>query len=245
MRPRTLLGLLLGLAGLNTTPAGALIQVGETPRASISFVDVEVVDGLAYVLGGDPTGGLAPGFLRIFDVSDPAAPVEVGSLEVDRGAADLKVVEGVAYVVSNSGFIFSTPGLWLIDVSDPTAPFDIAYFDTGISSGVDVVDGMAFVAASAGLWVIDVSDPAAPAAVSVPGPGATFSLDVEVAGGLAFLVGNGLRVVDVSDPTTPVEVGSLPGSDFRDIELAERLAYVAGALGLQVIDVSDPAARQG
>lgn len=84
-----------------------------------------------------------------------------------------------------------------------------------------------------------------------PGSGPTKNR-IAVSGTLAYLAGVGSRntffdVVDVSDPTNPVGIGSLDLPIFprvQDIAVSGTHVYLAvgGVSGLQVIDVSNPAA---
>ena len=76
--------------------------------------------GLAYV--ADDTSGL-----RLIDVSNPAAPLELGALDTPGEAWDVEVLDGLAYVADD------TSGLRIID-------FGPEYADTdgdGVVSGID------------------------------------------------------------------------------------------------------------
>ena len=177
----------------------------------------------------------------MIDVSNPAAPVELGALDTPHIALDVEVVGGLAFVADWDS------GLRLIDVSNPAAPVELGALDTpGDALDVEVVGGLAYVAdGDSGLWVIDVSDPAAPVELgALQTPSNAFA--VEVVGGMAYVAdaSSSLRVIDVSDPAAPVEIGALgmPGLAW-DIEMVGGLAFVAApGSGLQVIDVSHPAA---
>jgi hypothetical protein len=76
----------------------------------------------------------------------------------------------------------------------------------------------------------------------LPLPG--FQNAVEVSGNVAFVAsgGFGLSVVDVTNLQAPVLVAQLatPGS-ANDVRVAGTVAYVAEDVGLQLVDVSDPA----
>jgi hypothetical protein len=65
-------------------------------------LDVEVVGGLAYVADFDSG-------LRVIDVSDATAPVELGALDTPGLALDVEVVGGLAYVADGGS------GLRVID----------------------------------------------------------------------------------------------------------------------------------
>ena len=74
-----------------------------------------VVDERAYI--ADQEAGL-----RIVDVSDPAAPVELGFLLMPFNAENVTVDGTKAYVSDGPG------GLRIIDVSNPAAPVELGSF---------------------------------------------------------------------------------------------------------------------
>jgi len=175
------------------------------------------------------------GGLHIIDVSNPAAPVEVGAVGTPGAAFDVDVVDGLAYVAGGSS------GLRIIDVSNPAAPVEVGALDIpGDARGVAVLGGLAYVAVRGapprffGLRIIDVSNPAAPVEVGAVVPGAVGN--VEVVEGLAYLTSAALLVIDVSDPAAPMELGGFfPSGD--EVVVVDGLAYVAaGFSGLRIID---------
>lgn len=165
-------------------------------------------DLYAYVADGDAG-------LRVVDVSDPAAPAEVGSYDTPGKAWDVVVASGpggtLAYVV-DLDFSGVNNGLRIIDVSDPAAPTQVGSYSAGGGCwtwGVAVVGNYAYIANfGCGLRIVDVSDPTAPAEAGV-----WYGADptsVTVAGKYAYVgavSGYGLRVLNVSDPVAPTEVG--------------------------------------
>jgi hypothetical protein len=190
-------------------------------------------------LGGDSE-------LFIADVSDPSAPHVVGELEVlsTLRTGAIAVSGGYAYVADDEA------GLRVVDVSTPSAPFEVALVDTqGLASGVAVSGGHAYVADSwAGLRVIDVSTPSAPVEVGALVRTSRSARRVAVSGGYAYVLWSvgpsddgGLSVIDVSTPSEPVEVGFLDVPDpARDVAVSGGYAYAAEFHGLRVIDVSTP-----
>jgi len=90
------------------------------------------------------------------------------------------VVGGYAYVADGRG-------LRVVDISDPTNPAEVGFYDTpGYAYDVAVAGGYAYVADGRGLRVVDVSDPSNPTEVGfydTPGSAA----DVAVAGGYAYV----------------------------------------------------------
>ena len=126
--------------------------------------------------------------------------MEVGFF--DTGAIGVAVSGIYAYVAGVDA------GLRVIDVSTPTNPMEVGFFDTpGWAMGVAVSGSNTYVADyDAGLRVIDVSDPSSPAEVGYEDtPG--WAWGVAVAGGQAYVADRdaGLGVYDVSGcQTTPL-----------------------------------------
>ncbi|MCD6563254.1 MAG: hypothetical protein J7K23_04975, partial [Thermoproteales archaeon] len=96
--------------------------------------------------------------LIILDISNPVIPREVGvSVPLNGLVKDIKVVDSIAYVVSSEG-------LWIFNVSDPTYPTKIGFYETpGFAEGITVVGHNVYVADGwAGLCIIDISNPKNP-----------------------------------------------------------------------------------
>ena len=191
---------------------------------------VEVQGNYAYIGEGST--------MVILDISDLALPTAVGRTHpLPVWIWDLQTVGSYAYVAGDSG-------LWIGDISTPTNPIQIGFYDTPApASGVAVIENYAYVAHWDGLRIVDVSDPANPVeAGSYDVSGHVH--DVTVVGEYAYVAagGGGLRILDVSSPSTPTEVGSYttPGHAY-EVVVREGYAYVADEFeGLRVIDVSDP-----
>jgi hypothetical protein len=259
--------LLCLLAGILSLPRGAvaLITVGvqSTPR---EVLDVAVVDGLAYVAdGGSGFSSFPPPFrgLRVIDVSNPAAPVELGALGFPRPLA-VAGVGDLAYVADGGSILFDIrPSLQVIDVSDPAAPVEIGALDTGFEpfdgdvfdADIAVVEGLLYLVEGGfpnRLRVIDASNPMALVELGAVDFGGGREIGIAVVDGLAYVAAgrSGLRVIDVSDPAAPVEIGAFdtPRS-ANDVAVVGGLAYVTDGghppyirASLRVIDVSIPAA---
>ena len=74
------------------------------------------LSGLTILVGDTALVASSLAGLRIVDVSNPAVPVEVGTLDTPDSANGVAVVDGVAFVADR------TSGLRIIDVSDPALP---------------------------------------------------------------------------------------------------------------------------
>ena len=144
-----------------------------------------------------------------------ANPTVVGTLGGLSDALDVFVSGELAFVSDRQN------GVWIVDVSDPTAPVVVrAFGDADVFASGD----LAYVAGFGGLRIWDVSDPSNPVEV---GSLDTPTGNVFVSGGLAYIAasGRGLRIVDVSVPSAPVEVGSLDTTAWR-VFVSGGLAYV-------------------
>jgi len=109
-----------------------------------------IVGDLAYVAG---FAGLS-----ILDVSDPTTPIHLGIIKIGSNRATDVVIDGeIAYFSSEGG---PDSGLWVADVSVPTAPNLLAHYPTpSFARGVAFRDGLVYVAGhGAGLFVIDPAD---------------------------------------------------------------------------------------
>ena len=156
------------------------------------------------------------------------------------------IAEGVA-VSDSFAYLAAGPGLWILDITNPAAPSEVCFHETGVFAMDVTVDGNHAYTAEGldGLRIIDITDPAAPVEFGVydtPGQ----SRGVAVSGNHAYVADwtQGLRIIDISNPAVPVEVGfcDTPGGAIG-VEVRDGYAYVADILfGLRIIDVSDPAA---
>ncbi len=172
-------------------------------------VETVAISGTLAYIGAGPR-------LVILDVSDPANAALVGRTDVLPGRVmEIVLAQDYAYVAG--GY----QGLRIIDVSDPTSPSEVGFYDTpGHAWGIAVAAGdpqghtYAYVADGdspqtdrTALRIIDVSDPANPSEV-----GSYEELDdardVTVVGSKAYVAGGCLHIIDVSDPTSPSEIGS-------------------------------------
>ena len=175
----------------NPTIVGAL----DTP--GIAF-DVFVSNNLAFV--ADRAGGL-----RVVDVTDPTAPVEVGALETPARhhgpdqVFDVFVFGDLAFISTSSPEGFESE-LRIVDVSNPLAPAVVgALSDVRSVADVFISGRLAYVAYASGPVGPDRHD-------------------------------GGLRIVDVSNATALKDVGSLDFSGAGSgsaVFVSGDLAFVA------------------
>jgi hypothetical protein len=199
-------------------------------------------DSIAFVTNG--TSGILA-----FDVSDPTAPIQVGSgqLQQSRDVAVVEVTPGELY------HLFVADGLGGFQVQEfRYYPSYHSWFfaslghygSFGTARGVCLAGDVALVAMEQlGLWLCDITNVGNVVflgAVDTPGEARA----VDQADGYAYIADwrQGLQVVDISDPANPVLVGSAPTAGLAaGICYHEGFVYVADHLGgLIVFDVSDP-----
>jgi hypothetical protein len=285
------------LAGLLALPAAACVPPGTTPglppppqappappdgSVTLELISEHRTTPQTFTALHDERGrpylyvtGRDAGLL-VFEVSDPARPRLIttvpgsafGSLYLNNLDQD-----GDALYVALGNFMarpHQTPGLAVVDVSDPANPTvtDVWRHDAG-TRGAHVVEaggGYAYLGGSfEGLIILDVSDRrdvrfvsrlvpdvdfprANPPALQRPAArGLTLVSDDLLA--LAYDAG-GLRLIDVSDKRAPREVGryinpsinpAVQAQAYNNVVVREGVAYVAvDYCGVEVVDVRDP-----
>jgi len=209
----------------------------------LSGRSVEVKGDFAYVIGWWGSFGL----LQIFDVTDPATPLLVSSLETPRYPMEIAVHGDLAYVAND----FS--GLLVVDISNPASPAVVGKVDTDHAArDVCFFEGYAYMTmedSAFGLYVIDVRNPAEPKIVHtlefLDEP-----IDLVVSGHhLCVADGHeGLLVLDISDPSLPILAGTLDTEYWANgIAASGPLVYLEENVGfddsgiLHIIDIANPA----
>jgi hypothetical protein len=152
---------------------------------------VDVVGDIAYFGNG--------AYLEIVDWSEPGSPVQLGR-ELLPGPVWAVDVEGAfAYAAVQND------GLFIIDVSIPSAPLIISTFPSAFGlTDVAVRSGIAYLAGD-NLIILDVSNPAAPIEMSRSGT----AYRIALSGNYAYTTARDewLTVIDISDPNAPEVVG--------------------------------------
>lgn len=182
-------------------------------------------------------------FLKVADITDPAAPTFLASLEFPGEIYAIEVATDLLYLTTNWEF-FS------IDVRDRARPVVLGSTKQG---GVDVaLSGTHAYVSARGLVIVDVSTPNAPQKRGeLYGRFGSESMGVAVSGTLAYQAhaDGGLRIIDVAVPWAPVEVGLLDDDVSKesvvDVALWGNYALVVvrgWSDELRVLDLSDPKA---
>ena len=231
----------------------AAVAAGETEAQTPSLVRIgsvpTPVPATVLAAGGDHLViGVGSG-VHVIDVSRPAAPASVGAHDFEQPVLGMTTAGAAVYVAN------SHDGLRRLDLSDPTAPRLTGTSSTrGQAVGVAASGTRVFVGDnSLGFDIVDVEGDLRRVGEYL---GDGFPRGIAAAGPLVFVADQpaGLIVVDVSAPAAPAVVGSLSlGRDpitqvFAPDPLSAAgaapalICIVSGRVGLQAVDISDPAA---
>jgi len=183
------------------------------------------VDGERYLFLATIQGTAMPYdlMLRVLDVQDPTAPIEVGFLAAPIDTLlptlSLSLSGTVLYALLGE----QEGGLWVVDVSDPASPREITLLSTEDDMALDLAlsGNYACIATPpmGHFLIIDISDPVNPHQVGrleLTGEHLKVSGQrIEYAGSLLYVVDrDGLAVIDVSSPSSPQEVGFYANPDW-------------------------------
>ena len=190
--------------------------------------------------------------LCVLDVSNPAAPIQVGVLTDPThisGQSTIDLVGHYAYVVGGAGPILST-----IDISNPTSPTFVGSVTVGSAGSaqpnVAVSGKYAYVLDTGALTAVNISNPASPTVVSTLADTTNFtSADwggglffISIAGHYAYTASGGAVVaINISNPASMTEekVNRYTSStSFRGMTLSGRYMYV-GDYGNGTYDIID------
>jgi hypothetical protein len=205
-----------GLVVLDIATPTSPAVVGSAPTAG-SALGVAVASERAYVVDGSA--------LRIFHVSNPAAPVLLGTIALPGRPRGVDVTGGLAVVAAEAA------GVHVVDVSDPSAPVLLGSTQTrgNSSNAADLVvrESRAYVADGAfnlgGLKVVDFSVPSTPVVVSESTNAfglSSIALEREFAFGADYFFANAVPIFNVAaEPLTFSAVLNFRSSpSFRDDE---------------------------
>lgn len=201
-----------------------LVAHGAVPtgQATTDLWAFEGLNGRDYVYTGTYHGNL----MYSWDVTDPAEPVIVDSLEFDgRRVNDVKINEARTLAVVTSEHASDRKnGITVLDISDPARPHKLSHYSAGLTGGVHntwIVDDLVYAVhyGTRAVHIIDISDPEAPEEVGrwqLPNED-RFLHDVTVLEGYAYLSywNDGVVIIDIGagthggTPTEPTLVSQL------------------------------------
>jgi len=196
-------------------------------------MDLFVAGGYAYLAEGSAN------FL-IYDVTDPAAPTQIGEY-YDEGAMSVHVLGKYAYVGDSQG-------LSILDVSNPQSPQLVGqHYAEGGFTDVYVVGRYAYAVANyypTGFQIIDVLNVGSPVGVGNYTQPFYDMTSVYVSGQYAYVTAylRGLLILDISNPQSPTLAGyynSSTGESYDVFVSGDYALFADGTNGFYIINVSD------
>jgi hypothetical protein len=172
-----------------------------------------------YMTGGGSRYPGPEGRLAVIDVSDPASPQIIASLETQYSARYVTVVADIAYVTEGNS-------LQVIDVSNPTDPKVIGSLNSFNNPlCVAVFGDKAYVAngCGGGLRVVSLTDQSNP---EIIGSVDTSALDVQLEGDVAYVV-DPFQVIDISNLQSPQIIASIDGPSTY-VAVVGKMVYLDG-----------------
>ena len=208
---------------------------------------IMVSGNYAYLVVNDTTANF-----KVIDVSNPAAPFEVGSLNLTGTPSNIFVSGSYAYVSSNN----DAGEMYIIDISTPSSPSLTGSFNaagTSDATGVYVVGTTAYLTRiisgpNPEFIIINAAIPSLPTELgSLNLPGGS-PQEVVVVGTFAYLAntadGQEFQVINVSVPAVPSLAASLnlPGNNNGvTIDASGANAFVGRAGGdVVMVDITTP-----
>lgn len=186
--------------------------------------DVTVQNNIAY-LANNAAG------LCIVDVSDPVAPYVIEKIsKPDSYCTNIIVIENIAYLKASSY-------LWMVDISNPSALFELADYYIFYFRAFDIEDNLAYIARGLfGLTILDISDPSNLSLIASIENLGLHLIDIKVAGDYLYIVDNNFKllVLDISNPENPIEVGYGYAPYSRHLAVKDNLVYVSQFSGFRI-----------
>lgn len=177
----------------------------------------------------------------LLNVSDPAAPVRVGTYPGVPNHSMVSVAIEGNYAYGGGD------GVHIVDISDPANPTRVGFYEPDVPAAPRTLtksdDSLYATLSGYGTFVLDVSNPLSPtlrSKIDVPFGSAN---DAVVQNDVAYIawINTGLQILDVSDANNPIERSRFEQiDDANDIVIAGEYAFVLeGGSGVWVVDVSD------
>jgi hypothetical protein len=236
------------VAGLAESHAFAVVDVTDPHQPRLVRMvelihdasDLEVEGNRLYVQAGHAG-------TRIYDITEPSAPVFVGDIDFTFSPQFLTAAGTTLYVGRRN--IGDHEDLYIIDVRDGSKPLILSTSRAPeLPYEIRVVGTLAYIAdGDGGLLIMDVSDPTDPIVLSrlrTPRCAASVWVDGELAYVADQEENAGLQVVDVSDPTAPFTIGYFQVDRANDLQLIHGHLLVASWWDPLVVAPLDCSAAQ-
>jgi hypothetical protein len=226
-----------GIVILDVSAATAVSRVGGTiVGESDEVVDLALSGNYVEVAANTSSLQFQPiGRLRIVDVSNPTAPVEVyASAQLEQAK-----MNSIEHIGANA--LIGGGSLHVFDTSNPTAPVKRSALPLRLGvKEVESVNGRALVLNKTGLTVVDIADAANPVAIAVYPTGISLG-PIASHGGYLYAPDQftGLLIFDFTDPTAPKKVATIDMPFATPVIDGDRLFMVTQG-GFTIYSLADP-----
>lgn len=228
-----------GLAIVDARQPQALVLAATVALPPFGATDLALVTSPATVLVTTAGGGIVA-----FDVSNPAAPINLGSSLASTSALSVAVDDNLAFVAEFDRLrIFD-----LVTFPSVTELGSIVLNDVASDRVLAVADNRVYTASTFMGWggelrVIDISEPSLPRLISrTSGAAGGYGIAVDPVAGIVVSASRDLLVTSVADPAVPALVGVYETSArVEDVTVDDGLVLAAaGAGGAHLVDLTDP-----
>lgn len=231
-----------GFSGLFTIDVSdpAAPEAVDTVNTQYAIKRVDIEGDYAYVLEVEDHPPPLYGALRIFDISSPGQPDEIGNL----------TLESCHYssIFAKGDYVYIAGDYWylhVIDVSNPANP--VLYHNIyipGSKTGLFATNDYLFIAnPERGFYIVNISDTINYPIVSIYDTPA-WPAGVYINGSYAYISDfTSLQIVDISDPTNPTFAGSYDeyGTGYFERPIIkDTFAYLVEYNGLLILNISIP-----
>ena len=210
-------------------------QIESVASIAVNAEQIATSGSFAYVAAGTT--------LTVFDITDPTAPVQIGTVDVPDRIYGMAVNANRAYLATG------LEGVHIVEVSRAkSSPVMVIGLYPTPGQAVDVALIGTHAAISnlmTGLEIVNLEVPQNPVLVAtVETPG--YQRAVRTAGNLAFVIDqpSGIHSFDLSEPTAPVSVGLHEAGRVpaRNVTIHNTRAYVVyQRTGLiEIVDITSP-----
>ncbi len=181
--------------------------------------------------------------LKMFDISNPASPVELDVLGTPVWVTNILISGHYAFAAD------AVDSILVYDISDPAKIIEVGSVYLPNASGISdlaLADSTISASAENGIYVVNVSNPKAPLLIAYS-PGWDYGLGVAAEGNVSYLANGkgGLMIFSGEKSGTATMVGqigqNLSFGYVTSVGLKYPYAFVVGDNGLYVVNVSNPA----
>ncbi|WDD99719.1 LVIVD repeat-containing protein [Thalassomonas actiniarum] len=227
-----------------TSPADAVIvaELGINDVTAMQLQDQYLYladSNIVYDIGGvdffTPT-------LKIIDISTPASPQQIASLDIDSYALSVVVAGSHVYLGKRYG-----GGIDIVDISEPATPVLIKNIEASVSINAMKKQGDTLYVSGSSFKLFDIAAPASPVVIGQFSD--LFGNSIANQGVYYYMThSDGFNVVDFSALAADEYVSKLDlersNALFFDVLVNNGMAYLYNSTGLKIFDIETPASPE-